>query len=103
MRQIRFVSFMKWGEVVNPITKETRRESFIARPAGERQRAILDVLSVPMTARQIAKELGFSDLNAVRPRLTEMTGNQIEVCGKAYDELTMRKVAVYRRKDDVEM
>ncbi len=40
-----------------------------------RERAILRCLgesSVPLTAREIAGRLGFADLNAVRPRCTEL-------------------------------
>lgn len=45
-----------------------------------RERAILDVLRAspePMTDRAIALRLGFSDLNAVRPRISEMLEGEI--------------------------
>ena len=49
------------------------------------------------TARQIAYKLGFSDLNAVKPRLTELRkAGKIKAIGKAYDETTQRNVTVYR-------
>ena len=41
--------------------------------------------------------MGFTDLNAVKPRLTELkAAGLVEVTGKAYDETTKRKVAVWR-------
>jgi predicted ArsR family transcriptional regulator len=50
-----------------------------------------------MTARQIANEMGFSDLNAVKPRLTELQSmGRIEAIDKGYDELTGRNVAIWR-------
>lgn len=83
---------------MNEITKETRLESYIAKP-DKRKGAILEVLGDrEMSARQLATEMGFTERNAVAPRLTEMTNAGIlEVCGKAYDALTDRKVALYRR------
>ena len=61
-------------------------------------RMILDAMDKPMTAREIAYKLKFSDLNAVKPRLTEMKARgTVEVIGKAYDALTERNVSVYRR------
>ncbi len=50
-----------------------------------------------MTARQIAYGMGFKDLNAVKPRLSELkAAGRIEAVGKAYDNATKRKVAVYK-------
>lgn len=63
-----------------------------------RYNQILRVLDKPMTAREIAYKLGFHDLNAVRPRLTELTQDgEVEECGTKHDELTDRKVTLYRR------
>ena len=78
----------------NRITKETRFESYITTPTDRRKKLILYV----MTARKIAYKLGFSDLNAVKPRLTELVkAGKVEVIDKAYDNATKRRVAVYRR------
>ena len=80
------------------ITKETKFESFLKTEPNKRCKLILSVLTKPMTARQIAYALHFSDLNAVKPRLTEMVeAGLVEVTEKAYDETTGRNVAVYRR------
>ena len=81
------------------ITKETREESFIKTDRNNRQRAILEVLGEKeMTARQIRDDLGFTDMNAVRPRLTELRDmGLIETCGKAYDYDSRRNVALFRR------
>lgn len=80
------------------ITEENRMESFLQRPV-KRQVQILEILgSRKMTARQIAKELGFVDLNAVKPRLTElMHSGKVEVCGKVFDDNTGRNTSQYRR------
>ena len=55
------------------ITEETRLASYISTPTAERKQMILSVLGdKQMTARMIAYSLGFKDLNAVKPRLTEL-------------------------------
>ena len=80
------------------ITKETRLESYLKTECSNREKLILSALTKPMTARQVAQSLGFYDLNAVKPRLTELVAKgRIEVAGKAYDEVTNRSVAVYRK------
>ncbi len=46
----------------------------------DRERAIIHCLgesAVPLTAREIAGRLGYADLNAVRPRLTELLEDHI--------------------------
>lgn len=80
------------------ITEETRLESYIQRPVN-RYTMILECMGdKEMTARMIATELGFSDMNAVKPRLTELKNKGIiEATGKAYDALTKRSVAVFRK------
>lgn len=81
------------------ITEETRLESYISTPTSERKQMILTILGDrQMTARMIAYALGFRDLNAVKPRLTELKKEgRIVVVGKAYDEMTERRVAVFQR------
>ena len=81
------------------ITEETRLESYIKTPTSERKLAILNALGEKqMTARMIAYSLGFKDLNAVKPRLTELKKEgRVRVVGKAYDETTERNVAVFQR------
>lgn len=83
------------------ITKETRQEAYVVRPA-TRAVEILKVLGDrEMTAREIAYELGFSDLNAVKPRLTELKEiGVIEVVGKKLDHITNRNVAIWRKTND---
>jgi len=79
------------------ITKETRRESYIQRPT-PRAKMILDFMGKDaMTARQIAYGMGYTDLNAVKPRLTELKAEgRVKVIGKAYDNVSKRNVAVWR-------
>ena len=64
-----------------------------------RRKEILKALDIfDMTAREIAYKLNYKDLNAVKPRLTEMVhAGMVEVVGKRFDEMTQRKVSVYRR------
>lgn len=78
------------------ITKETRFESYIARPI--RANEILELLGDDeLTARQIMQKSKYSDMNAIRPRLTELKAlGKIEAVGKAYDKATKRNVAVFR-------
>lgn len=78
-------------------TKETRLESFLRTDRGTRQQMILSAWEGPMTAREIARKLGFSDLNAVKPRITELaqSGELIEA-GKKWDQLTDRTVTCWR-------
>ena len=80
------------------ITKQTRQEAYVVRPA-TRAVEILKVLGDrEMTAREIAYELGFSDLNAVKPRLTELKEiGVIEAVGKKLDHITNRNVAIWRK------
>ena len=83
---------------MNGVTFETRGESIASVSRIKRGQMILDALGgTEMTAREIAYKLGFSDLNAVKPRLTEMRdAGIVEACGKKKDEVTNRKVAVWR-------
>ena len=69
------------------ITKETRREAYISRPVTRAADILKFLDGKECTARQIAYGMGFTDLNAVKPRLTEL---------KAYDETTKRRVAVWK-------
>lgn len=79
------------------ITEETRLESYLQRPATRREDILRFMGSEVMTARQIAYGMGYTDLNAVKPRLSEMKeAGTVKVIGKAYDNVTKRKVAVYR-------
>lgn len=63
-----------------------------------RRKEILKALDIfDMTAREIAYKLNYKDLNAVKPRLTELVqAGLVEVVGKRFDEMTQRKVSVYR-------
>ena len=49
------------------ITKETRLESYIQRPATRAQDILRFMGHDAMTARQIAYGMGYTDLNAVSP------------------------------------
>ena len=82
----------------NTIPKECQLESFKNLDNDKRCRMILSQLDKPRTAREIAYRLGFSDLNAVKPRLSEMKARgTVEVTQKEKDSITNRNVSVYRR------
>ena len=81
------------------ITKQTRNASYRKLNPLARQAKILEVLgNKEMTSREIATLLGYTDMNAVRPRITELVAmGKIEVCGAVNDPVTGRTVATYRR------
>ena len=81
------------------ILHECQLDAFMQCAPQQRKAAILKVLGDNrMKARQIAFFLNFSDLNAVKPRLSEMVrSGEVEVIDKAFDTVTKRTVAVYRR------
>lgn len=87
------------------ITKQTRRESNKKVNKEAMHTMILQELDYNnMTAREIAKRLYEKKQvleptrQQVQPRLTElMQDGRIEVCGKRYDTLTDRSVAIYRK------
>lgn len=85
---------------MSSITEENRRDAYESRPS-RRQNIILFILGdKEMTARQIAKAIGFTDLNQVKPRLTElMQAGVIDAIRKQRDPITGRNVSVYKRKD----
>ncbi|MFR1698765.1 MAG: hypothetical protein ACLSU9_10875 [Anaerovoracaceae bacterium] len=83
------------------ISKQCQMESYglIKAERFKRKMMILKALGdTEMTAREIAYKLGFSDLNAVKPRLTELVHEgMVEVTGKRTDIITGRGVSIYRR------
>lgn len=88
---------------MEPLTHKTRRESNEKTDRETRYKKILTVLEpgVEMTAREISYALQYSDLNAVKPRLTELRGiGKVLAVGKKYDKITDRNVTIYKRKED---
>lgn len=85
----------------NIISEQCQMESYQFIKFNRRKRIAIILKAMEgaeMTAREIAYKLGFSDLNAVKPRLTELTQEGVvEVVGKRFDTLTGRRVSVYRR------
>lgn len=80
----------------------TRRESHGKTDKKTRKDQILAALKAgPMTARCVMQVLGYSDLNSVRPRLTELVQEgAVEEVGMLWDEVSERKVSVYALKED---
>lgn len=80
------------------ISKECRKESYTQRPLNRKKQILQIMGDKEMTARQVCRKMKHTDLNFVRPRLTEMVEEGLlEVVGKAYDKATERNVSVYRR------
>ena len=82
-------------------TQETRFDSYMKTDTRNRKKQILQVLSgKKLTARQICNNLKHTDMNFVRPRLTEMVKDGLlETCGSCYDELTERNVVIFKIKE----
>ena len=80
------------------ITEITRRESHELVDKQTRKQEILSVWVGEMTAREVANALGYLDMNAVRPRITELCkeGYLVEV-GIKIDPVTGRRVTCWRR------
>lgn len=80
------------------ITKETRLEAYIQRPT-PRAKQIMEVLGdKEMTSREIAVAMGFSDMNAVRPRMCELQNiGKVKAVSKKKDPLTNVRVAVWKK------
>ncbi|MBE5035298.1 hypothetical protein [Gallibacter intestinalis] len=78
------------------ISKECRFESYIQHPV--RYDEILNALGDSlMTARMIGDKLGYSDLNAVKPRLSELKKQgRVMVVDKVKDNVTGRNVSVFK-------
>lgn len=81
----------------NSITKETRQEAYITRPMTRANEIMRYLGNRELTAREIAYGMGFNDLNAVKPRLTELkTQGKVEAVRKKKDVITGKTVAVWR-------
>lgn len=82
--------------------RQTRLESWLDRPVS-RKEAILTVLRsapAPMTARQVMRALGYSDMNSVRPRMTELwQEGKVGIAGKVKDDVTGKRTVLYEAVD----
>lgn len=80
----------------------TRRESHVKVDKFTRKAKILVALQAgPMTARCVIQVLGYSDLNSVRPRLTELVHEGLVVeAGTVWDPISERNVVLYALKED---
>lgn len=59
---------------------------------------ILDNWDGAMTAREIGRKLGYTDLNAVKPRITELSAmGQLVEAGKKFDTVTRRNVTCWEK------
>lgn len=78
------------------ISSECRKAAYEQRPV--RYQKILDFIGdKELTARDVCYGLGYSEPNAVRPRMTELKDAGILiVIGKRKDDVTGVKVSVYK-------
>ena len=80
------------------ISKETRIASLLKTDKQKRYEEILEAWEGSMTAREIGRKLGYQDLNAVKPRITELAKKgKLLVVGKKYDAITDRNVTCWRK------
>ena len=81
---------------VHPNSSQALRES--AHELSQRAAAVLAVYrraSHPMTDRDVKCLLGFADMNAVRPRITELIeSGLLRECGRVKDAVTGKMVRV---------
>lgn len=86
-------------------TLATRAEAHDTVDKAKRCQQILEILTEPMTAKQVAVEMfrrgltDSADRNNAAPRLTEMTRDgRVEPIGRVKCEYTGKTVAVYARR-----
>lgn len=82
-------------------------KSFYGFDTSERQSEIFDIFSKadkPLTDRDVLTIMGFSDMNCVRPRITELIkrGVLVEV-SKVTDPFTFKTVRACKIKKDHQM
>lgn len=85
-------------------TLDTRHDSHEEVDKKKRERQVLEVLTHPMTAQEVAIEMylmGYTrntDRNNAAPRLTELAKDgRVEIIGKTRCKYSGRTVSVYRR------
>ena len=76
------------------------------KPNG-RYRQIIRTLresSIPLTDREIMRELGFIDPNEVRPRISELIDFEVlQECGKTIDSNTRRTVRIVKINSEFQL
>lgn len=79
------------------ITNETRRASYRQlKPQMRWGKILMTLKGNQMTAREIATKLGFTDMNYVRPRISELQKyGVIQACGATVDPITHKTVAIF--------
>lgn len=80
----------------DPRSKESNEK--MKPEKAQRYNEILRVMHGEMTARQICEACGYTDMNMVRPRITELVKlGMVVKAGTRYDNLTERNVTVFRK------
>lgn len=79
------------------ITKQTRRAAYRTRPVTRAREIVKFMGDRELTAREIAYGMGYDDLNAVKPRLSEMKEQGlVEAISKKKCKTTGKTVAVWK-------
>lgn len=79
------------------ITKQTRRAAYKKRPVTRAGEILKFMGNRELTAREIAYGMGFDDLNAVKPRLSELKEQGlVEAISKKKCRVTGKTVAVWK-------
>ena len=90
--------------MVNPITAETRAESFLAISTNRRQEQVIDALvgyDKGLTAEEVASRMDVPTYQA-RPRLTELIQRGIvTVIGKRRSPITGRNIAMFALMSEI--
>ena len=97
----------KWNKIkeIHPNSVNAYWEGRLDNSFSKRERLIMSCLrdhNEPMTDRQILEDLELPDMNAVRPRITELIKDAgiLEECGTRIDDCTGKPVRKVRIKTD---
>lgn len=93
--------------IFEPTTLETRRESYDSVNTDLRQEQVLEILTKPMSAKEVAVEMfkkGYTqneDRNNAAPRLHELENlGKVEIIGKEKCQYSGKTVSVYQKKEN---
>lgn len=80
------------------ITDINRADSLLKTDKKTRQTDILKAWEGEMSADDVREKLGFTDMNSVRPRITELVKmGLLEECGRKLNQRTDRRVTVWKK------
>ena len=98
------MSLSKWQKIriAHPNSVDAYYEGLLSNLFSSREKEIIDSLEVlgRVTDRDIMEYLGYTDMNQVRPRITELINKAglLEEIGFTHDPATDKKVRIIRIK-----